>query len=207
MKKIASALALALIASAITIAPVAAGDVKPAWHVTPSDCESVAKGKIHEPYEDPFARIVIRNNLTCKGSVTVPDERWAEGTTFSVGNKTAGRGETIRLKAGCYVGTWSNSQEEEQFCIANTQGPVKVAWLFTGKNGPTTRIYTVPEGCSFRSGYKWVKGSTWIKLRNRTDKTLLIPLPGEKTKLKASPPGFYKAFDYDFEKGMSCNQG
>lgn len=191
MKKLS--IALAILATAIIATPALG------WHVDTGDCTPAPKAIIREPYGDPYGRIVVRNDRSCRGWVAVPDASWVKGGYLTVDGTDVriGRGESARLKAGSYTGRWTNSSEVEHFTIAAHGQSVDVVWRGIGKAGLFKADITVPDGCVYRSGYRWLKGSTKTWVQDRTHATRLATQ-------RVSPPGYYKPLWHGYDKGLTC---
>lgn len=154
-----------------------------AWHVDPAPGEVTPRTTLtvtrHGPRGDPLYRIVVRASRgplpTCRGTVTVPDEPWAEGTTLTVdGTAIAiGRGETARIAPGEHVGRWSNDDEIERFtvppCRVNAAKPAKVTWRIVAAGEARRLTRTLAPGCTWRSGWRWLDASSrsWVSRDGR----------------------------------------
>lgn len=208
MKRSITSTALAL-AATLVISTVAA-----AWHVdvTAGARDPIAPkvtAKSFGPKGDPWHRIVVKVGPVrygpCIGSVSVPDAKWANGTTLTVdGTSVAiGRGQSAPLPAGDYVGRWSNSQEVEHFTIAcRTFTPadsldVRIGFRFVGKQGIRVIRKTIAPGCTYRSPWVWMKGGTKFWVQDNTNGKRLLTR-------RAAPPGFYGPLYHGYTKGISC---
>lgn len=201
MKRTAAGLALAIIASLLTVAPAVA------WHVETGDCTSRVTGRILEPYGDPFGRVVVRNDRGCKGWVKVPDERWVKDYRLVVvydGEEVGSveRGGRLKLPVGVYIGRWVGPggvflAELETFTIHNRVTAIRAAWHSIGRKGPFRIVKKVPAGCRWKSGYRWLEGGSWTSLRDKTHGVRL-------DRKRVSPPGFYGPLRHDYQRGVTC---
>lgn len=204
------------IASALALgATVALSASALAWHVeTDPGSQEYLKPKVSArsagPAGDPYHRVVVKVGevrLTeCIGSVRVPDEKWATGTTLTVdGTDVAiGRGESAALPVGEYVGRWSNSKEVEHFAIkcrpfdiAAVQYPVRVNFRFIGKTGERVISKYVDPGCTYRSPWVWMKGGSKFWVQDTTNGKRLLTQ-------RAAPAGYYPPLWRGFAVGVTC---
>lgn len=195
MKRVfAGALALALAVSALTVTPVLA------WHVDSSDCESKPVARIIEPAGDPWGRVIVKHDRTCKGCVRVPDEPWVDGGTFTIGGKVLKAGERAWLRPGTYTGTWSNTTEPTRVVIRDRTGPVTVVWRGVGRGGEWKRKYVIPNQCVLKTGWQYLVPETLTWVQDRTNGTRLA------TK-RVAKAGWYGMLYRDYARGITCPWG
>jgi hypothetical protein len=188
------AMSLALIASTMAVTPALA------WWVKSGDCKSKPVARIVEPAGDPFGRIVVRHNRSCKGWVKVPDADWLDGGTFFIADKALTAGQRASLPPGEYVGTWSNIDEIEHVVIRDVAGPVHVAWRGIGRDGHFVTSYDIPNGCVLRTAWHYLvpESLTWVQDRTHTRRL------ATKAVAKA---GYYGALYKGYDKGVTCPAG
>lgn len=192
MKRLFGAsMALALLASAFAVTPALA------WHVYTGDCQSKPWARILEPAGDPWGRIVVGHDRTCKGWVRVPDEDWVEGGSFIIAGRELKRGERLWLPPGEYQGTWSNYPEVEDVVIRDTAGPVDIVWGGVGKAGSFRLDYHIPNGCVLRTGWQYLvpETLTWVQ-----DLTNHRRLASERV----AKAGYYGKLYRDYVQGVTC---
>jgi hypothetical protein len=211
MRKLALALALALLGGAFTAVPAAA------WHVGSAGCEvdpiPTLKVKRDGPYLDPFYIYTFRHTgyrktpPVCRSTVTVPDAKWADGTVFTVTQtgQQATRGQTIgvplRGPAGeyCFTGTWSNSDEVEEWCVtkavAFTKATTVRLWLQKGKDGnPRALVRTLP-----RPGCTWTTPLLYSQPYSLAIAKRISPIKQKLKVWRADRPGFYPRPDRSYQ--------
>jgi len=195
MKKLfVASLTLALMASAITITPALAS------YVESGDCKSTPAGRIIEPAGDPWGRIIVKHDRSCRGWVRVPDESWVGDATFYIGDVQLKAGERAWLPPDRYQGIWSNSDEVENVVIRDTAGPVVVTWRGIGKTGLFKTKYRIPNGCVLRTGWRYLVPETLTWVQDRTDKRRLA------TK-RVAKAGYYGKLFKGYRKGITCPPG
>lgn len=194
-----------------------------AWHVDTQPGQQTADrsdpnvtAKQYGPGGDPFHRVVVKVSPTkvtfgeCFGGVYVPNEEWAIGTTLTVKNLNGDdmgvsitKGERARLPEGDYTGHWSNSREVEKFSItckpAVVPDPaaITIGFTFDGRNGKTTKVVTIPEGCQYRSPWVYMQPSTPFWVQDRTN--------GERVRTwNSAIGGNYGPLYKGFTKGITC---
>ena len=209
LKTITTAIALAL-AGVVLIAATALG-----WHVNVDKdkqqtwvTEPRAVAKDPGPRGDPLYRFIVkvipgkRMFGPCTGTVSVPDARWAQGTTFTVDgtNVALTRGQTSRsLPAGAYVGRWSNSEEVERFTISCDRAfvpaveqvqnvPITTHARYTGK-GYQKRCFVVPVVVG---GDKRVLKTPWMDLKPNTKYAVILHKKGKNIRGRVAPLGWYQ---------------
>lgn len=209
--------------AALTLSLMVAGTSSAfAWHVdTGKDQQQVthtaakATARMLGPKGDPWHRFVVKSTPAkttfgaCTGWVKVPNQSWANGTTFTVdGTRIAiGKGQRAHLPAGSYVGRWSNSQEVERFTIrcdtaivpaVLNENTVKFTIRIIGRNGVRKITRTMQGGCTFKSPWYWVKGNTkmWVNQKQPTFKRIYTG--------RAAAPGQYGPLYHGYKKGVSC---
>ena len=72
---------------------------------------------------------------------------------------------------------------------------VPIHWRFIGRNSPVKKSYSVPENCTFRTGWNYHKGNTKATVKSR-GKTLL--------RYRSGPPGYYGPLYKGFKQGLTC---
>ena len=195
MKRVVvGATVLALVVSVLTITPAVA------WYVEYGDCVSKPVARIIEPAGDPWGRIIVKHDRTCRGWVRVPDEDWVGGGTFHIDGKVLEAGERAWLRPGEYVGTWSNTTETEHVVISDRAGPVTVAWRGIGRGGKWKREYVIPNECVLKTGWQYLKPETLTWVQDRTNARRLA------TK-RVAKAGWYGMLYKDYVRGLTCPWG
>lgn len=192
MKRVVvGAAVLTLVVSALTVTPALA------WHVESGDCESKPVARIIEPAGDPWGRIVVKHDRSCRGWVRVPDDSCYADATFHIAGKVLESGERAWLPPGEYVGTWSNTTETEHVVIEDKAGPVVVAWRGIGRRDEWIRKYVVPNGCVLKTGWQYLRPETrtWVQDRSNGRR-----LAGKRV----AKAGWYGMLYRDYDRGISC---
>jgi hypothetical protein len=186
-------LALATMASAVVASPVLA------WEVEVGDCLSKPWARILEPAGDPWGRIVVGHDRSCKGWVRVPDQDWVDGATFLIAGRVLHRGERAWLPPGQYEGTWSNHDEVEHVDIVDTAHSVGITWGGVGKAGPFRLRYTIPKGCVLHTGWQYLvpETMTWVRQKDYTSNQLLASE-------RVAKAGYYGPLYRGYTKGLTC---
>lgn len=210
MRRLPISIAIASLAT-LTLASSALG-----WCVeTGKDSQRVIDPKVHTkvigPKGDPFYRLVVKVTETkvtaCTGWVRVPDRDWVNGYVLKVRGTdvTVARGERAHLPAGSYVGEWHKGtrvlEEVERFDISCVRAVIqphaaKVKWHGIGRQGYSAKTFTVPEGCTYRTGWRWLKGRTMTS----------VVVDGERMeRFRTAKPGYYGKLYTGFTRGLTCN--
>jgi hypothetical protein len=189
-------MALAMVASAVAVTPALA------WEVESGNCVSRPWARILEPAGDPWGRIVVGHDGTCKGWVRVPDKDWVDGGTFFIAGKALKAGQRASLPPGEYDGTWSNSDEVEHVVIRDTAYSVGITWGGTGRHGSFQLHYTVPKGCILRTGWQYLvpETMTWVRQKDYTANQLLASE-------RVAKAGYYGALFRGYQVGLDCPAG
>jgi hypothetical protein len=192
------------------------------WHVdtgkdhqTVTFNEATATAKAHGPKGDPWFRFVVKSSPasvklgTCTGWVKVPNQSWANGTTFTVDgtNVAIGKGEKAHLPAGSYVGRWSNSNEVERFTIRCERAlvpavlpdnTVKFTIRIVGRNGVRKITRSMSGGCTYKSPWLYAKPQTrmWVNQKQPEFSRLLTRNSGAG--------GYFGPLYRGYDIGISC---
>lgn len=198
-----------------------------AWHVKTGEyqqgidyTEPDTTVRVIGPSGDPFYRIVIKVKRSkwepgaCEGWVKVPNQNWVGNYKLYVQgtNVVVSRGQKATLSAGDYVGRWSNDggenwhREKEEFTIRCDKAvpeqadpnPQHFTWRYVGRNGVKKARITVPEGCTYRSPWRFLKGNTRSWVWSRDDQRRI------KT-FRVAPPGYYGKLWKGFTPGLDCD--
>ena len=213
--------------AALMVATLIGGASAPVlgWHGITEDCniyqKLTPKARVIGPAGDPFYRVVVKVKSTYStcigGSITHPENRWTQSPDDwwllvfdSDGDRkyTIPHGETVgHVRPDTYTGKWYNhvtkrtlTETEDLRVSANVVrnfGRVKVTWRYVGRDGVRRVTKTLREGCTWRSGWHWVKGGTrmWVQ-DNDHGKRLLAR--------RAAPPGYYGPLYKGYERGTTC---
>ena len=195
MKKLfVASLALALTASAFVVTPALA------WYVDSGNCRSQPAALIMEPAGDPWGRITVRHDRTCRGWVQVPAEEWVDGATFYIAGKELKAGQRAWLPPGEYQGTWSNTPEIEDVVIRDSSGPVLVVWHGVGKTGVFNKKYRIPNGCVLKTGWRYLEPESLTWVQDRTNRQRLATE-------RVAKAGYYGKLYKDYDRGITCPAG
>jgi hypothetical protein len=195
MKRLmAIATTLALLCSAFSVTPALA------WHVESGDCRSKPVGRIIEPAGDPWGRIIVKHDRSCRGWVRVPDEDWVDGGTFHIAGKVLRAGDRAWLAPGTYEGSWSNFPETERVVIRDTAGPVRVVWRGVGRHGMFKLKYEVPNRCVLKTGWHFLQPETLTWVQDHTN--------GQRLATKrVAKAGWYGKLYKGYFRGITCPWG
>jgi hypothetical protein len=192
MKKFAPLLAAIL--TVVVAAPALA------WHVTTEPGVAPVKVSHFDPRGDPLMRITVNNDRTAYGKVCVPDEKWAQDTTFTLlpSGKTATAGECINARAGrAFTGTWSNSKEVEKVFVKDATPTAYTNWSYKSKvTGQRVMYkYVTPRHCKTKTGWHRVEPSTltWGSTNGV-----------KKFGFRMAKDGFYQTPWRDYVIGTTC---
>lgn len=158
------------------------------WHVE-TDPGSVRPrtlltGQDRGPKGDPLYRWIVRARVgpvpACRSLVRVPDEDWAQGTTFTVDGTgiAIGRGQSARIAPGDHVGRWSTSDEVERFtvpaCAVLRARPARFVVRYRSHGDEVRLFRTLRPGCTWRSGWRWVDPGTIFWVQDRANGRRLL---------------------------------
>lgn len=174
------------------------------------------------PAGDPFYRVIVgvgRSKVQygfCLGWVKFPNQDFGDGYWLVIKDADGKRiglvfkGAALDLHRGSYTGEWERMSdgkvrdEIERFDITCNRAvvpaatDVKVTWRYVGRDGVRKVTQTIPEGCSWRSAWHFVKGDTrqWLQQKQPVNKRLAT--------WRTASPGYYGTPWTGYTKGITC---